>query len=239
MYVCSRCLWNAGRVTAKNLLSQKPSAVTQGKLLGRAHATAAAALERSSDDFRSRSTRHHGISEAKALRGRAEEAIRPAIVDKNTSRRDHQTITRLSPGRKTGNRPLSSSNPPGRKARKSTELVSRTDVQSGFPTEEFQDEPSPAEDGPASLAGNSQLDKVAESTELKKRMIHRLKYVRDPYHLANDVQGTLKKGRYEEALMLTQLASRTASCTVAWNHLIDHLMGRGRTRQAFKLFNDV
>jgi hypothetical protein len=84
-----------------------------------------------------------------------------------------------------------------------------------------------------------QLGTEVESTDIGKRMRLRLKYVRDPFHLAQDVTGTLAKGRFEEALLLTQLASRSAKCTAAWNHLIDYKMKRNQIKSAFKLFNDV
>jgi hypothetical protein len=98
---------------------------------------------------------------------------------------------------------------------------------------------SPDGDTAVGVAPLGDEQSTAPGTELRKRVVRRLKYVGDPYNLAQDVAATLGAGRYQEALLLTQLASRSVNCAVAWNHLIDWSMKQGKVRNALKLFNDV
>ncbi|KAM0334031.1 hypothetical protein ACHAQA_001051 [Verticillium albo-atrum] len=61
----------------------------------------------------------------------------------------------------------------------------------------------------------------------------------DPFKIAQHVHRTLAKDRYDEALLLVQQASKTAQCTVSWNHLIDYQMKNQKLNAAVRLLNDM
>ena len=66
-----------------------------------------------------------------------------------------------------------------------------------------------------------------------------LQYLKDPLKIAEHVQATLAKDRYDEALLLVRTASRDTKVTVSWNHLIDYLMKQQRLNAAIKLYNEM
>ncbi|KAK1832364.1 hypothetical protein QBC39DRAFT_349330 [Podospora conica] len=66
-----------------------------------------------------------------------------------------------------------------------------------------------------------------------------LQYLKDPLKIAEHVQATLVKDRYDEALLLVRTASRDTKLTVSWNHLIDYLMKNQRLNAAIKLYNEM
>ncbi|KAM0259415.1 hypothetical protein ACHAQJ_003309 [Trichoderma viride] len=61
----------------------------------------------------------------------------------------------------------------------------------------------------------------------------------DPWKIAEYVEKTLANDRFDEALLLTKMAGRDRQLVVAWNHLIDYLLGKQRLRDAIKLYNDT
>ncbi|KAL9085378.1 MAG: hypothetical protein Q9159_004722 [Coniocarpon cinnabarinum] len=65
-----------------------------------------------------------------------------------------------------------------------------------------------------------------------------LKYLSDPLKLANYVQHIVDQD-YDKALALVRLSSRAVSNTVAWNHLIDSNMRRGKTKAAIDLYSEM
>lgn len=66
-----------------------------------------------------------------------------------------------------------------------------------------------------------------------------LKMASDPYHIADNVVATLKRGEFEKALLFTQGASRDKQCVVSWNHLIDHEFKNNKLHSALKLYQEV
>jgi len=66
-----------------------------------------------------------------------------------------------------------------------------------------------------------------------------LRWLQDPLKLANQVRATLEKGNEEKALALVRAASKSMTCIVAWNHILDHYMAQGKTKVAQKLYNEV
>ncbi|KAL2195495.1 hypothetical protein P885DRAFT_70589 [Corynascus similis CBS 632.67] len=82
--------------------------------------------------------------------------------------------------------------------------------------------------------GKQKYEKKLEATV--KRV---LRLTTDPYHIAQHVARVLEKGRFDEALMTTRLASRGNKVEVSWNHLIDYLMKNHRLHAAVKLYNEM
>ncbi|KAH8895084.1 hypothetical protein GQ53DRAFT_779867 [Thozetella sp. PMI_491] len=66
-----------------------------------------------------------------------------------------------------------------------------------------------------------------------------LEHLDDQYNIANHVLKTLERGAYEEALLLTQKASKDKKVTVSWNHLIDFQLKSKKLHAAVKLYNDA
>jgi pentatricopeptide repeat protein len=61
----------------------------------------------------------------------------------------------------------------------------------------------------------------------------------DPYHIAQYISSALQKDKFDEALMMTRMASRNKKVEVSWNHLIDYLLKKHRLNAAIKLYNEV
>lgn len=66
-----------------------------------------------------------------------------------------------------------------------------------------------------------------------------LEHLYDPYHIAQHVSKALARGSFDEALMMTRIASREGKVEVSWNHLIDYQMKNKRLNAAIKLYNEV
>ncbi|WYZ40270.1 hypothetical protein EsH8_IV_000611 [Colletotrichum jinshuiense] len=67
-----------------------------------------------------------------------------------------------------------------------------------------------------------------------------LEHMDDPYKIAKHVEATLRKDRFDEALLLVQRASKTKQVVVAWNHLIEYQISeKKRVNAAVKLLNDM
>jgi pentatricopeptide repeat protein len=66
-----------------------------------------------------------------------------------------------------------------------------------------------------------------------------LEYLQDPWKLALNVENQLAKGQIDEAMVLTQMASKDMAVTVAWNHIIDYLFKNQKLHAAMRTFNDV
>ena len=66
-----------------------------------------------------------------------------------------------------------------------------------------------------------------------------LKYLQDPVKLAQRVHRLLAENNVQWALKIAQFASKDRSCTVSWNHIINHEMKQERTSSALKIYNDV
>ena len=81
---------------------------------------------------------------------------------------------------------------------------------------------------------------IADSEVFSKQSLEQeLRYLRDPLKLARYVLSLLQKDENRKATELVKMASKQFECTVSWNHLVDHEMGKGRVSSALKLYNDV
>ena len=85
--------------------------------------------------------------------------------------------------------------------------------------------------------GKFQEEKYEKKLEAAVRK--RLELFPDPYHIAQHVTAALEKGSFDEALLMTRLASRKAKVEVSWNHLIDYQLKNKRLVAAIKLYNEV
>ncbi|KAG5925490.1 hypothetical protein E4U53_003292 [Claviceps sorghi] len=97
------------------------------------------------------------------------------------------------------------------------------------------DAPSPrqAPDGDVAALQKKQRQKLQRA--VKKHLAH----MDDPWKIAQHVEQTLQKNRFDEALLLTQQSSKDGQVVVAWNHLIGYQLERQQLKQAIKLFNDA
>ncbi len=66
-----------------------------------------------------------------------------------------------------------------------------------------------------------------------------LQYLDDPYNIADHVLKILERDQYDEALVLTQEASKDKKVVVSWNHLINYQLRNQRLHAAVKLYNEV
>ena len=78
------------------------------------------------------------------------------------------------------------------------------------------------------------------SPPIKTRHINKeLQYLSSPMRVADRVRDVLRKGNDEKAFALLQAASKSMSCIVGWNHLLDFHMSQERVKVALKIYNDV
>jgi len=82
--------------------------------------------------------------------------------------------------------------------------------------------------------GRQKYEKKLESN-VKKH----LSLMPDPYHIGQYISRALEKGSFDEALLMTRMASRNKKVEVSWNHLIDYQMKNRRLHAAVKLYNEV
>ena len=75
--------------------------------------------------------------------------------------------------------------------------------------------------------------------QLQRAVKKQLSYMEDPYKIAQHVEQTLAKGQFDEAVLLTQRASKDRQVVVAWNHLIGYQLEKQQLKKAIKLYNDV
>ncbi|KAI0128495.1 hypothetical protein BJ170DRAFT_621810 [Xylariales sp. AK1849] len=78
------------------------------------------------------------------------------------------------------------------------------------------------------------VSKSAESAVKKQ-----LQYLDDPLFIAQQVQRTLARDRFEEAALLVRNASRKYKVPVSWNHLIEYQLRNHRLHAAIKLYNEM
>ena len=86
-----------------------------------------------------------------------------------------------------------------------------------------------------------QLTKRAKGIEIenKKSLEIELRYLKDPLKLSEHVKYTLRCNKPEKALDLCRLASKTMSCVVSWNAVIDWLMRAKKINEALKVYNEM
>lgn len=83
-------------------------------------------------------------------------------------------------------------------------------------------------------AGKRKYEKRLEANVRKH-----LSLMPDPYHIAQHITNALGKGSFDEALLMTRMASRNTKVEVSWNHLIDYQLKNKRLHAAVKLYNEV
>ncbi|KAG6014065.1 hypothetical protein E4U43_006983 [Claviceps pusilla] len=97
-------------------------------------------------------------------------------------------------------------------------------------------------DAPQSLQVPEQDAAVAQQRQrekLQRAVKKHLAHMDDPWKIAQHVEQTLLKNRFDEALLLTQQSSKDGQVVVAWNHLIGYLLEKQQLKQAIKLFNEA
>lgn len=90
----------------------------------------------------------------------------------------------------------------------------------------------------------TQEEKEAREKESKEKLAekyarHKLSKIDDPFHIAQAVNAALREGKFDNALLLTEKASRTMDVVVSWNALLGYQLEQGQLKAAFKLFNNV
>ncbi|KAG6039973.1 hypothetical protein E4U41_001765 [Claviceps citrina] len=98
----------------------------------------------------------------------------------------------------------------------------------------------------AAAAAAPAQEQQQQQEELKKQRYKLLRAVKkhmehmnDPWTIAQHVEQTLLKDRFDEALLLTEQCSKDRQVVVAWNHLIGYQLERQQLRPAIKLFNEA
>lgn len=89
----------------------------------------------------------------------------------------------------------------------------------------------------------AEVDSAEYQKKLREKRVRavnkELEYADDPWKIGQLVESSLKKDRYEEALLMTQKASKDHQVVVSWNHLISYKLEKQELRAAIKLYNDV
>jgi len=73
----------------------------------------------------------------------------------------------------------------------------------------------------------------------EKEVLRKLKFLKDPLKLAENVRLTLRDGEFDKAERLVRFASREGLYIVAWNHLINYQISHGKVNGAIKTYNEV
>ncbi|EFQ33300.1 pentatricopeptide repeat domain-containing protein [Colletotrichum graminicola] len=97
-----------------------------------------------------------------------------------------------------------------------------------------------ARKGPETPQDDEDIIKKNRRRKLEWAVDQHLKYIDDPFKIAQQVEATLKKDRFDEALLLVHRAGKTKQVVVAWNHLIEYqIRDKKRVNAAIKLYNDM
>ena len=95
----------------------------------------------------------------------------------------------------------------------------------------------------AATRRNVQENTATDESVLDERRVKKeLQYLKDPLALADRVRSLLKDADAPDpakAYSMVRIASRSLLCTVAWNHVMDFEMSKGRLSQALKAYNEV
>lgn len=86
---------------------------------------------------------------------------------------------------------------------------------------------------------DSDVSKKKDFERLQRIVKKELQHMDDPWKIAQYVERALASDRFDEALLLTKTAGKERQVVVAWNHLINYLLGKQQLKNAIKLFNDV
>lgn len=95
-------------------------------------------------------------------------------------------------------------------------------------------------DEDARQGGRKQVERPHKPAMSSRALEEELRWLKDPFQMANRVKRMLQKREIDKALELVHRAHREGmECIVAWNLIIDHEMNWKRPDHAFKIYNDV
>ena len=97
---------------------------------------------------------------------------------------------------------------------------------------------SKLQDSPQGSGRPTTLSRETEGLT-KLQLQQELRYLGDPLKLADHTVGLLKQDELQKALDIVRLASRTTTCVVSWNHIINYDMTKGKVASALKTYNEV
>lgn len=86
---------------------------------------------------------------------------------------------------------------------------------------------------------DTDVSKKKDFERLQRIVKKELQHMDDPWKIAQYVERALANDRFDEALLLIKTAGKDRQVVVAWNHLINYLLGKQQLKNAIKLFNDV
>ncbi|KAM4055356.1 PPR repeat family protein [Hirsutella rhossiliensis] len=101
------------------------------------------------------------------------------------------------------------------------------------------DAPQALDPEPADAEAELDIAMKRERAKLQRIVKKHLTYMDDPWKIGHHVEQTLAKDRFDEALLLTQTASRDRQVVVAWNHLIAYQLDKQKLKSAIKLYHDM
>lgn len=129
---------------------------------------------------------------------------------------------------------------PSRRAA-STSATQQSDIGDAFDEVEFDEMSAKAPERAVVTPRQHQLTKRAKGVEIenKKALETELRWLKDPLKLSDHVKYTLRCEKPEKALDLCRLASKTMSCVVSWNAVIDWLMKNRKINEAIKVYNEM
>lgn len=101
---------------------------------------------------------------------------------------------------------------------------------------------APAADAPQSIDVtplDPAIAKQKKQERLQRIVNKEMVYLDDAWKLAQQVERRLGQNRFDEALLMTQRASKDKQVVVAWNHLINYLLENQQLNKAIKIYNEV
>ncbi|KAJ6786562.1 hypothetical protein PWT90_07320 [Aphanocladium album] len=94
---------------------------------------------------------------------------------------------------------------------------------------------------PGAVASQPSAAKVAGKKPKSsiKAIAKQMEYISDPWVLGKYIEDLLGKGKFDDAIMTVQMASKKMDAVVSWNQLIDHQLGKDKIKLAMGVFNDM
>ncbi|KAI9820268.1 MAG: hypothetical protein M1827_005890 [Pycnora praestabilis] len=83
------------------------------------------------------------------------------------------------------------------------------------------------------------IQRQRSSGSTQRAVAQELRYLKDPLKLADRIRIILYEGDSAKAEEIVGVASKDMKCTVAWNHLVDHQIGKGKVSRGLKIYNDM
>ncbi|KAL9008265.1 MAG: hypothetical protein Q9173_006595 [Seirophora scorigena] len=133
------------------------------------------------------------------------------------------------------------------------QVAARHQTTHAFPSTEAYSVPPPLSfsrsDGDEKTASNDSLSRErsvvekhspkAHDPRRERQLDQELVWLRDPLKLAENTISLLRRDDHEKALDTVRMASKSISCSVSWNHLIDYDMSKGKVQKAIKKYNEM